>query len=131
MSYDYLERKILHNQYKMHHKVLYGGLMFGGLAIPTNFIKIIFSTIFPPIGEICNIISDHIVSEFPFITWRAITDLISNIHRVVYCLILTSLFYIPGLIYTLSNIRIKNNKVNNTSNNVIKINKLTGDVKLE
>jgi len=119
-GYDGLERKILSGGYRITDKALYGGLMYGAFVLPVNFFKIIFTTIFPPLGELLNIIGDNIVDDFPWITWEAIMAIFNNFQRIVYSFILTSLLYIPGLIYTLSNI----NKFKvSDQNHVIKIKK--------
>lgn len=120
-GYDGLEQQIINGKYTLIQKVLYGGLMYGGFALPVNFTKVIFTTIFPPLGELLNIISDYIVSEFPYITWDAMIALFQNFHRIVYCFILTSMFYVPGLIYTLSNITCKMTNLEKKDNTVIKI----------
>ncbi len=120
-GYDGLEQQIINGKYTLVQKVLYGGLMYGGFALPVNFIKIIFTTIFPPLGELLNIISNYIVSEFPYITWDAMIALFQNFHRIVYCFILTSMFYVPGLIYTLSNITCKMTNLEKEDKTVIKI----------
>lgn len=119
-GYDGLERKILDGKYRITDKALYGGLMFGGFVLPVNFFKIIFTTIFPPIGEILNIIGEYLVDDFPYVKWEGLLALMNNFQRVVYSFILTSMLYIPGLIYTLSNI--KNYKQVET-NQIIKIKK--------
>jgi len=119
-GYDGLERKILSGGYRITDKALYGGLMYGAFVLPVNFFKIIFTTIFPPLGELLNIIGDYIVDDFPWITWEALMAIFNNFQRIVYSFILTSLLYIPGLIYTLSNI----NKFNiKDQNKIIKIKK--------
>ena len=119
-GYDCLERKILAGGYRITDKALYGGLMHGAFVLPVNFFKIIFTTIFPPLGELWNIISDHIVDGFPWIGWDAIIAIFNNFQRIVYSFVLTSMLYIPGLIYTLSNIN--NYKITDT-NQIIKIKK--------
>ena len=119
-GYDGLERKILNGGYRITDKALYGGLMYGAFVLPVNFFKIIFTTIFPPLGELLNIIGDYIVDDFPWITWDALSAIYNNFQRIVYSFILTSLLYIPGLIYTLSNI----NKFKvSDKNEIIKIKK--------
>lgn len=120
-GYDGLEQQIINGKYTIAQKVLYGGIMYGGFALPVNFIKVICTTIFPPLGELLNIISDFIVSDFPYFTWDAMVAIFQNLHRIIYCFILTSMFYIPGLIYTLSNITCKMPNKNNANEGVIKI----------
>jgi len=119
-GYDGLEQKILDGKYRITDKALYGGLMFGGFVLPVNFFKILFTTIFPPLGEILNIIGDFMVDEFPYIKWEGLFALLNNFQRVVYSFILTSMLYLPGLIYTLSNVK---NYKNIETNQIIKIKK--------
>ena len=103
-GYDKLEKKILEGKYDMFDKVFYGGICHGITVLPSNLFKVIFSVIFPPIGEILSIIDGHVLSEFPYITWDTISALIGNLQRIIYSIVLTSLFYIPGLLYTLSGV---------------------------
>jgi uncharacterized membrane protein YqaE (UPF0057 family) len=100
-------------EWTLFDKVMYGGLGYSPTCLPTNFFKLIVAIIFPPLGEIINIIEDKITYELPFITWDALKMLVDfkNINKIVYSFILTTLFYIPGLIYTLGNISDKE-KVN-------------------
>jgi uncharacterized membrane protein YqaE (UPF0057 family) len=87
-------------------KVMYGGLGYGAFCMPTDFIKLIVAIIFPPLGEIMNIICDHVIDTFPYVTWNMLKILVKseNLNKIVYSFLLTTLFYIPGLIYTLGNI---------------------------
>ncbi len=106
-GYDKLEKKILEGKYDMFDKVCYGGICHGITVLPSNLFKVIFSVIFPPIGEILSIVDGHTLSEFPYITWDTISALIGNLQRIIYSIVLTSLFYIPGLLYTLSGVSCK------------------------
>ena len=105
---DYAENKIFTNKYDIFDRILYGGMGHGTITIPINFIKIIFTLIFPPIGEILNIIGDKLLTKWPYITWDTVLTLFDitngNLNRIIYSFVLSSMFYIPGLIYTLSNI---------------------------
>ena len=94
------------SNWTLYDKVMYGGLGYSAFCLPTSFFKIIIAIIFPPIGEILCIIGDEISSNPPFLSWGFIQKLFSavNINKIIYSFILTTLFYIPGLIYTLSNI---------------------------
>ena len=98
-------------QWSLFDKVMYGGLGYGAFCLPTNFFKIMIAVIFPPLGEIINIADEHITPDFPFINWSVLSNLIKydNINKIIYSFILTTLFYIPGLVYTLSNISDTNN----------------------
>ena len=106
MSTDYAEDKINNDKYLLFDRILYGGIGYGTIIIPTNFIKIVFTLIFPPIGEILSIIGDALLDNFPYITWDTLKKLfdINNFNRIIYSFLLTSMFYIPGVIYTLANL---------------------------
>jgi hypothetical protein len=106
---DVVENDIQSDNYSLFQRILYGGSSHGVVIIPTHFFKILITILFPPIGEIFSIISsvpEFIIDTFPWITWDAIKNLISfdNINRIVYSFILTSMFYIPGLVYVLANL---------------------------
>ena len=106
---DFVENKIAANDYDLFDKSLYGGIGHGIVVIPTNIIKILFTVIFPPLGEMLEIVNDFLLDEFPYITWRTIEVLFKfeNINKIVYSFILTSLFYVPGLVFTLAHLTIK------------------------
>jgi hypothetical protein len=104
---DVVENDILRDNYTLFQKMLYGGVSHGVWIIPTHFFKILITLLFPPIGEIFNAITrvpDFILDTFPWITWDAIKELMKfeTLNRIVYSFILTSMFYIPGLIYVLA-----------------------------
>ena len=106
---DVVENDIQSDNYTLFQKVLYGGVSHGVLIIPTHFFKILITLLFPPIGEIFNALTsvpEYIADSFPWITWDAIMNLVKfdTINRIVYSFILTSMFYIPGLIYVLANL---------------------------
>ena len=101
---DDREARIDASEWTLFDKLMYGGLGYGSFCLPTNFFKIVFSVIFPPLGEILNIIEDAIIDEFPYVTWGTIKRLFNNLDTIIYSFILTSMFYVPGLIYTLGNI---------------------------
>ena len=113
---DYAENKIYNDNYALFDRILYGGIGYGTIVIPLNFFKIIFTLIFPPIGEILSIIGDKLLNNFPYITWDTLKTLfdVNNLNRIIYSLILTSMFYIPGLIYTLSKITTNSPNVSGT-----------------
>jgi len=110
---DHLENKIddPDQNWTLFDKFMYGGLGYGAFCLPTNIFKIIFTVIFPPLGEILNIISKALIDEFPYITWNTLKELFKNLDRIIYSFMLTSMFYIPGLIYTLGNIACDLNEV--------------------
>jgi uncharacterized membrane protein YqaE (UPF0057 family)/uncharacterized protein YuzE len=101
------------DQWTLFDKIMYGGLGYGSFCLPTDFYKVIISIIFPPLGELINIIEDTISNEFPYFSWHTLVMLCSYnaITHLVYSLVLTTLFYTPGLVYTLTNIVNKERRV--------------------
>jgi len=101
------------NQWTLFDKIMYGGLGYGAFCLPSDFFKVIISIIFPPLGELINVIEDTVSKEFPYFTWDTLVMLCSYnaITHLVYSLVLTTLFYIPGLVYTLTNIVNKQRQV--------------------
>lgn len=106
---DTVESDIQSDNYTLFQKMLYGGVSHGVIVIPTHFFKILITLLFPPIGEIFSAltsVSEYIADSFPWITWDALINLVKfdTINRIVYSFILTSMFYIPGLVYVLANL---------------------------
>jgi hypothetical protein len=106
---DVVENDIQSDNYTLFQRILYGGVSHGVVVIPTHFFKILITLLFPPIGEIFSALTsvpEFIADSFPWITWDAIMNLVKfdTINRIVYSFILTSMFYIPGLIYVLANL---------------------------
>jgi len=101
------------SQWTLFDKVMYGGLGYGSFCLPNDFFKVIISIIFPPLGELINIVEDTVSGSFPYFTWDTLVMLCSYnaITHLVYSLLLTTLFYIPGLVYTLTNVVNKERKV--------------------
>ncbi len=98
-----LERKIDDMNWTLFDRFLYGGLGHGYFCFPTNLVRIIFTVLFPPLGTILKHL--RVVEDFPYITMETLQTLFDNIGDIVYCFILTTLFYIPGLIYGLSGLK--------------------------
>ena len=94
------------NQWTLYDKVTYGGLGYGAFSLPSNFFIIIATCIFPPLGQLINILGDTIIDTPPFFTINALQKLLipDNFMSIINSFLLTSLFYIPGLIYVLGNI---------------------------
>ena len=101
---DTVEQDIQNGDYNLVSKILYGGLFSGAIVIPTNFVKVILTLIFPPLGTILNIIGEQLLNHFPYITWDTLMLIfrLDNFNNIIYTFLLTSLFYVPGLVYTLS-----------------------------
>ena len=108
---DVAEEDIQNGKYNLVSKFLYGGVMSGVIVLPTNFIKIIITLIFPPLGTLLEIVGKYLYNEFPYITWDAIVEIFryDNINKIIYTFILTSMFYVPGLVYTLAQLTIDKN----------------------
>ena len=97
------EQSILSMDWTLFDRLLYGGLGHGYFCLPTNLIRIIATVLFPPIATILKYLK--LSTEFPFITMESLVYLVKNIDDILYSFVLTALFYIPGLIYGLSNIK--------------------------
>lgn len=108
---DNREARIDANDWTLFDKLMYGGLGYGAFCLPTNFFKIVFTVIFPPLGEILNTIADGLINEFPYVTWDTLKRLFNNLDTIIYSFLLTSMFYVPGLIYTLGNITCDNKNI--------------------
>ena len=100
-------------KWTLFDKVMYGGLGYGEFCLPSSFFKVFITILFPPLGEIVNVIDNTVSYEWPYINYDVIYNLVEyeNINKIVYSFLLTTLFYIPGLVYTLRNISDKDNKV--------------------
>ena len=107
------------NDWTLYDKITYGGLGYGAFSLPSNFFIIIATCIFPPLGQLINILGDSIIDYPPFFTMSALKKLVTpdNIISIIYSFILTSLFYVPGLVYVLGNIiDSENNSFTNIQN---------------
>ena len=100
---DRLEIKIDNMEWTLYDRFMYGGLGYGYFCFPSNLIKIICTVIFPPLGTILKHLK--IETVFPYITYETLSNLLRNINDIIYCFILTAMFYIPGLIYGLSGLK--------------------------
>ena len=107
MSADELEQRIDDNEYTLFDKFLYGGFGYGYFCLPTNIFRVILTVIFPPLGVILKYLDD----EFPYVNLK---KLVGGINEIMYVIVLTMLFYIPGLIYALSSINCSNAKNNDS-----------------
>ena len=94
------------DDWTLYDKVTYGGLGYGAFTLPANMFIIIITCIFPPLGQIITILGTTISDTPPYFTLDALKLLINydNIKVIMYSFILTTLFYIPGLVYVLGNV---------------------------
>ena len=105
MSDDKIKEKIVNNEYSLFDKIMYGGVGYGYFCMPTNIFKIIATVIFPPLGILIENIG-KLGSSFPYIRKENMKNIINSIGNFIYSFVLTMMFYIPGLIYTLNKIKI-------------------------
>lgn len=100
------------DDWTLYDKVLYGGLGYSSFCLGSDFFKVIIAILFPPLGEICNIVEDTVSPDFPYLNWNTIKKICEydNLKKIIYSFVLTTLFYIPGLVYTLTNIVEKERK---------------------
>ena len=105
--------KLNANDWTLYDKITYGGLGYGAFTLPSNFFLIIITCIFPPLGQIINILGKTITSTPPFLTWDSLAVVFkpsneeyatSNFTKIIYSFLFTCLFYVPGLCYVLGNI---------------------------
>lgn len=105
-SSNVLPNQIKPAEWTLFDKVMYGGLGYGAFCLPTNFFKIVIAVIFPPLGEVVDIVSSSVSTTLPYLNWEVFYQLlqIKSFERIIYSFLFTTLFYIPGLVYTLRNI---------------------------
>ena len=108
-----MSNNIKPEQWTLFDKVMFGGLGWSSYCLPTDFFKVIVAIIFPPLGEVINIVEDTVSDSFPWITWDSLKALFTykSLNTIVYSFLLTTLFYVPGLVYTLTNIVNKERKI--------------------
>jgi uncharacterized membrane protein YqaE (UPF0057 family) len=101
-----MSTKIDATQWTLFDKIMYGGLGYGVFSLPSNFFVIIITCLFPPLGQIILNLEDTVLTEPPYLNWNTLKKLLEpgNIREIIYSFLLTSLFYIPGLVYVLGNI---------------------------
>lgn len=98
-------QRIYDNEWTLYDQILYGGLGYGHFCVPKNLIRILFTIIFPPLGVSLKYTQD----VFPYINFG---ELFRNFDKIITCFVLTSLFYVPGLIYGLNQIQDEPNDQN-------------------
>lgn len=99
-----LETRIKNDEYTLFDKILYGGLGYGYYSMPTNIFKIILTVFFPPLGILITNLG-KLDPNFPYLTTKNLLNILNKIDEFILSFILTMLFYIPGLIYTLTKIK--------------------------
>ena len=100
-EHEKIKAKIRNNEYTLFDKALYGGIGYGNFCMPTNFFKIIATVLFPPIGILIENVG-KLDSKFPYFRYQNFKNIVYKIKEFIYSFVLTMMFYIPGLIYTLN-----------------------------
>ena len=88
---DDIKDKIDAGDWTIVDKILRGGFGYGKLCVPDEMPHIVLAIVFPPASVIWNY---HL----------GIYTLWETIKKFIKCLILTSLFYFPGLVYAVNEI---------------------------
>ena len=113
----YYDDTVTPDQWTLYDKILYGGFVYSSFCMPDNVLTIVLTIIFPPLGLISALISKHIDNKMPWLNIDTIAVIYKNFSKIVYSFILTSLFYLPGLIYVMNYInRPKNSYEDNEDN---------------
>lgn len=89
------------SDWTLYDKIMYGGFGYTSFCMPSNILTVALAIIFPPLGMISAIISNYISPSAPWLTWDTIHILYNNLNIIIQSFLLTSFFYIPGLIYTM------------------------------
>jgi len=100
-SHEKIKQRISDGEYSLFDKIMYGGLGYGYLCIPSDVFKWIFTGIFPPIGIFIHYFG-KLSSSFPYITSQNLKNIIYHIDEFIIAFLGTMLFYIPGLMYVIN-----------------------------
>ena len=98
MSNQEILDKIDNGEYTLYDKFLYGGLGYGHLCLNKNGLRVILSIIFPPIAIILKHL--QLKENYPYITKEGLINLYNNLGDVMYSVLLTFLFWVPGVVYS-------------------------------
>lgn len=97
---DELYEQIDNDNWSFYDKIVYGGLGYGNICLPSHLFDIIVTVIFPPFGLILSKLDFK--NTFPYIHWGTFDTVMENISSIVKCFLLTMCFYVPGLVYALN-----------------------------
>jgi uncharacterized membrane protein YqaE (UPF0057 family) len=96
------------DDWTLFDKMLYGGFGYSEFCMPSNILIIALTVIYPPLGMIAFLVHKTFTPYFPFITARTFINLFTHFELVVKSIIYTMLLYIPGIIFTFSNMNFSN-----------------------
>lgn len=106
LSDEQISNKIETEKFTLFYKIMYGGLGYGSFCMPTTIFKILFTIIFPPLGILINNLNPDnktpLLKSFPYLTTDHFINIFKKIDKFIIAFILTMLFYIPGLVYVMT-----------------------------
>ena len=88
---DEIKQKIDSGDFTFIDKVLNGGFGYGKVCIPDELPQVILLVIFPPFSILWN-------------WYVGLYTIWQTIYKFITCLLLTMLFYVPGLIYAINDL---------------------------
>jgi uncharacterized membrane protein YqaE (UPF0057 family) len=103
MSDEELNEKIENGEFTLYDKFLYGGIGYGYICLAKNAMRVILSVLFPPLGIILHHL--QLKDTFPYITRDGLVNLVDNLNDVMFSVFLTFLFWVPGVVYSLKQIK--------------------------
>jgi uncharacterized membrane protein YqaE (UPF0057 family) len=103
-----INEKIENGEFTLYDKFLYGGIGYGYICMAKNAMRVILSVLFPPLGIILHHL--ELKDTYPYITKEGLSNLVANLHDVMFSVLLTFIFWVPGVIYSLKQIRALGNE---------------------